>query len=65
MDTCIFRSSHYIFAPIASIYQNELFIMNLSLECGTVRLFRLIRTKDTPQNVNSVKSQLLRLCNKI
>ena len=32
MDACIFESSHFVFPPIASIYYNELFIMNLSLK---------------------------------
>ena len=51
MDTYIFRSSHYVFAPIASIYQNELFIMNLSLKGGTVGVYNSITTEDTHQNV--------------
>ena len=38
-----FRSSDYIFAQIAPIQFNELFIMNLSFKKGTVHLFWSIR----------------------
>ena len=54
-----FRSSNYIFAQIASIYFNELFIMNLSFKGGTVHLNRSIRIEVIHQNVFSVRSKLL------
>ena len=47
----ILRFSNFIFALIASIYQNEWFNMNLSLNQGTVGLYRSIRTEDSHQNV--------------
>ena len=59
-----FRSSDYIFAQIASIYCNKLFIMNLSFKGGTVHLYRSIRIEVTHQNVFSVRSQLLRFWTK-
>ena len=46
--------SNFIFALIASIYQNELFIMNLSIKRGTVGLYRSIGTEDTRQNWSQI-----------
>ena len=41
------------------------FFMNLSLKWGTVHLYRSIITEDIYQNVFSIRSQLLHICNKI
>ena len=59
-DMRLLLHSNYIFAQIASIYFNELFIMNLSFKGGTVHLNRSIRIEVIHQNVFSVRSKLLR-----
>ena len=61
MDPPTLKSSDYIFAQIASILLNELFIMNLSLKGGAVHLYRSIRIEVTHENVFSVRSQLFRV----
>ena len=48
------KSSDYIFAPIASILLNELFIMNLSFKGSVLSLYRSIRIEVRHQNVLSV-----------
>ena len=58
------KYSDYIFALIASILLNELFIMNLSFKERVLSLYRSIRIEVRHQNVLSVWSQLLRFWTK-
>ena len=59
MATPISKFADNNFTLNASIWKNELFVMNLSLKGGTVCLCGSIKIEDTHKNVFPVRSQLL------